>query len=98
LADEGGKVLSPAHRPPLSSLGNTPMLISVRGWVDTMAIVRPERLREWISQWPHRESNPRLSACNSSTNCVPPLLQYGQPTYFWRIIVNKTIKRKLIYF
>ena len=45
-AQDGGKVVSLTHRPPLPP-GNTPVLISVRGWVDTRAIVRPEGLCYW---------------------------------------------------
>jgi hypothetical protein len=45
-AHEGGKVVSPTHRPPLPHqifLG----LIYVGGWVDTRAMVRPEGLCRW---------------------------------------------------
>ena len=40
-AQDGGKVVSLTHRPPLTP-GNTPVLISVRGLVDPKDIVRPE--------------------------------------------------------
>jgi hypothetical protein len=46
-AHEGGKVVSPTHRPPLPPQERFPVLISVRGWVYPRAIVRPKRLCQW---------------------------------------------------
>jgi hypothetical protein len=42
---EGGKVVSPRPRPPLPPV--SVVLVSVRGWIDSGAIVRPERLCQW---------------------------------------------------
>ena len=50
-AHEIGKFVSPTHRPPLHLV-----LINVSICVDPSII-----LPEGLSQWPHRESNPRPS-------------------------------------
>ena len=45
-AQDGGKIVSVTHRPPLPQKIYL-VLISARGWVDPRAIVRPKRLCHW---------------------------------------------------
>ena len=53
---EGSKVVSPAHPATFIPQGIFLVLISLRGWVNPRAIVRPEGLYQWKLQWHHRES------------------------------------------
>ena len=46
-AHEGGKVVSLTYRPPLPPQEIILVLMSVGGWVNTRAIVRPEDLCQW---------------------------------------------------
>jgi hypothetical protein len=59
-AHEGGKVVSPTRRSPLSP-GNIPGSHFCWGWVDPRTIVRPDYVNEKF-QWYHRESIPRPSS------------------------------------
>ena len=44
-AHEGGKVVCPMHRLPFPRLASL-VLISISGWVDLRAVVRPEELSQ----------------------------------------------------
>ena len=44
---EVGKVVNPTHRPPLPPKEIFLVFVSVRGWVNLRAIVRPEGLCQW---------------------------------------------------
>jgi hypothetical protein len=70
-AHEGGKVVSPTHRPPLPQ-ETFLVLISVGGRVDPRAIVRQKDYVNKKFQWHHRESIPRPSGLqrSASTNCT----------------------------
>jgi len=71
-AHEGGKVVSPIHRPTLPP-GNIPgtqfcqMLSRTQGHSGAGRIMLTKKI-----QWQHRESNPRSSSLwrNASTNCA----------------------------
>jgi hypothetical protein len=71
-AQDGGKVVSLMHRPPLPQEIQL-VLISVRGWVDPRAIVQPAALCHWKIPMTHRESNPRpVCLWRGALTTMPP--------------------------
>jgi hypothetical protein len=78
-ANQGGKVDSPRHRPPLPFRKIFLVLISVRGGVEPRAIVRPEGLCQWkipmtpsgIEPWPSGLSR------SASANCATAFSDQG---------------------
>jgi hypothetical protein len=68
-AHEGGKVVSPTHRPPLPPRKFL-VIISIRGWVDLSAIVRPEGLCQWKIPMTPSGIEPSIFRLVASTNCA----------------------------
>ena len=73
---ECGKVVSLKHRPPLSPQGIFLIFISVWGWVEPRAIVRPEGLCQWETpttpsgvetHWTKHKSNKKIEEKEVST-------------------------------
>jgi hypothetical protein len=70
-AHEGGKVVSPTHRLPLPPQEIPLVLISVKGFVDPRAIIRPEGLRQ------RKNSN---NTIGNQTRNLPAFSALLQPT------------------
>ena len=71
-AHEGGRVVSPTHRSPLP-LEIFLVFISVSGWVNPRAIVRPEGLCQWkIPMIPSGIEPATFRLRSASTNCATP--------------------------
>ena len=75
-AHEGGKVVSPMHRPPLPPQEILLVLISVTGWVNSRATVRPEGLYQWKVRMAPSGIEPMtfqlvMQCLNQTHHCVP---------------------------
>jgi hypothetical protein len=81
-AHEGGKVVSSTHRPPLTPLEMFLVLISLRGWVEPRAIVRPKGLCPW--QIPITPSGIKPAAPDKTAPLCAPQI--------WEVR-NKTVRK-----